>query len=125
MKVEVSNGELLDKFSILKIKIEKISEEEKLLNIKNEIQELSVICNQLIVVSEIKELFEDLIRVNTKLWEIEDSIRNKEKLKEFDESFIQLARLVYINNDKRFEIKSRINKLTQSKLIEEKSYERY
>ncbi len=125
MKVEISNGELLDKFSILKIKIKKIKDNSKLINIQNEINELSNLCDVLLKVNGVVELFENLISTNSKLWEIEDLIRSKESLKEFDESFIELARSVYITNDVRFHIKNEINKLTNSKLVEEKSYESY
>ena len=126
MKVEVSNGELLDKFSILKIKLEKISDEFKLINIKNEIDTISKNCEEIIQSDlRLSVIFEELVSVNESLWDIEDKIRIKEKEKEFDSEFIELARSVYITNDIRFTLKNKINTITSSKLVEEKSYESY
>jgi len=126
MKVEVSNGELLDKFSILKIKLEKINDEFKLINIKNEIDTISKNCEEIIQSDmRLSVIFEELISVNESLWDIEDKIRIKEKEKEFDSEFIELARSVYITNDIRFTLKNKINIITLSKLVEEKSYESY
>jgi len=126
MKVEVSNGELLDKFSILKIKLEKIKDEFKLINIKNEIDTISKNCEEIIQSDmRLSVIFDELISVNESLWDIEDKIRIKEKEKEFDSEFIELARGVYITNDIRFTLKNKINTLTSSKLVEEKSYESY
>ena len=126
MKVEVSNGELLDKFSILKIKLEKISDEFKLINIKNEIDTISKNCEEIIKSDlRLSVIFEELVSVNESLWDIEDKIRIKEKEKEFDSEFIELARSVYITNDIRFTLKNKINTITSSKLVEEKSYESY
>ena len=126
MKVEVSNGELLDKFSILKIKLEKINEEFKLINIKNEIDTISKNCEEIIQSDmRLSVIFEELVSVNESLWDIEDKIRIKEKEKEFDSEFIELARNVYITNDIRFTLKNKINIITSSKLVEEKSYESY
>lgn len=126
MKVEVSNGELLDKFSILKIKLEKINDEFKLINIKNEIDTISKNCEEIIQSDmRLSVIFEELVSVNESLWDIEDKIRIKEKEKEFDPEFIELARSVYITNDIRFTLKNKINIITSSKLVEEKSYESY
>jgi len=126
MKVEVSNGELLDKFSILKIKLEKIKDEFKLINIKNEIDTISKNCEEIIQSDlRLSVIFEELVSVNESLWDIEDKIRIKEKEKEFDSEFIELARSVYITNDIRFTLKNKINIITSSKLVEEKSYESY
>jgi len=126
MKVEVSNGELLDKFSILKIKLEKINDEFKLINIKNEIDTISKNCEEIIQSDmRLSVIFDELISVNESLWDIEDKIRIKEKEKEFDLEFIELARSVYITNDIRFTLKNKINIITSSKLVEEKSYESY
>ncbi len=126
MKVEVSNGELLDKFSILKIKLEKINDEFKLINIKNEIDTISKNCEEIIQSDlRLSVIFEELVSVNESLWDIEDKIRIKEKEKEFDSEFIELARSVYITNDIRFTLKNKINIITSSKLVEEKSYESY
>lgn len=126
MKVEVSNGELLDKFSILKIKLERIKDEFKLINIKNEIDIISKNCEEIIKSDlRLSEIFDELIFVNESLWIIEDEIRIKEKDKEFDSEFIELARSVYLTNDIRFKLKNKINMITSSKLFEEKSYESY
>ncbi len=124
MKIEVSNGELVDKVSILSIKLEKIKSEEKLSNIKKEYDLLVKYMNEL-GINESSSEYRELIKVNTELWEIEDKIRIKEANKEFDDEFIQLARSVYFQNDKRFEIKKRINQLTKSHLAEEKEYVKY
>lgn len=124
MKIEVSNGEIIDKITILFIKINKIKDEKKLLNIKKEYDDLLNIMEKIGITMKDK-IFQDLLCVNLELWMIEDSIRVKEKKKEFDDDFIKLARSVYRINDKRFELKNKINKTTKSNFIEEKSYEEY
>ena len=115
--IPVSYGELLDKLTILEIKKEKINDKNKLVHVNKEF-------NQLIKLYTIKleKLYNELKIINSKLWETEDSIRIKEQKKEFDEEFIQLARSVYILNDKRYSIKNIINKNTNSDIIEVKSY---
>lgn len=123
MKIEVSNGEIIDKYTILMIKSNKIKDELKLKNIENEKNSLIDICK--IIIDFSSELFQNLLEINQKLWIIEDKIREKEKNKEFDEEFISLARSVYKTNDIRAEIKKNINLKTESKFIEEKSYEKY
>ncbi len=125
MMVEISNGELIDKLSILKIKIDNISEENKLKNIRKEFDILNELSNEFLKQTSVLNLFNELLAVNKKLWDIEDSIRHKEKLKEFDEEFVFYARNVYITNDLRAEIKRKINDITNSEIVEEKSYERY
>lgn len=125
MMVDVSNGELLDKLSILKIKLENIKDENKLFNIKKEFDILTSVSNSLFLKYDIKDMFDRLFEINYKLWQIEDSIRDKERKKEFDEEFVFYARNVYITNDLRSDIKKQINNKTNSELIEEKSYERY
>jgi hypothetical protein len=125
MKVEISDGELLDKLSILKIKEKFIVDESKLKNVDNEINALSPLCTNLLYGLEISDLYQKLILVNTKLWEIEDQLRIKEKSKEFDDEFISLARSVYYTNDERASIKKEINKISGSFLTEEKSYQDY
>jgi len=124
MKVEVSNGEIVDKLTILWIKEEKITDEEKLLNVRNEISELGPCLAKM----DLTETSDDVIRlheVNLSLWDIEDKIREKENEKDFGEDFISLARSVYIINDSRAKIKKQINITTGSDLVEEKSYEEY
>jgi|TARA_B110000858_G_scaffold124942_1_gene142393 hypothetical protein len=127
MKIETSNGELLDKLSILELKQKNISDDKKLANIKVEFEELSPLA--LIIFKEnppiISELYLKLSQINAKLWKIEDDIRQCEREKSFDSKFVQLARDVYYTNDIRSELKKEINILTKSGLIEEKSYEDY
>jgi len=122
-KVPVSNGELIDKITILKIKKQKINNNDKLVHIENELNELNLYLDILLKKYDLNNLIKKLEDVNLKLWDIEDNIRIKEKKKEFDDEFIQIARSVYINNDKRCAIKLEINKLTKSFLVEVKSYE--
>ena len=127
MKIETSNGELLDKLSILELKQKNISDDKKLANIKVEFEELNPLA--LIIFKEnppiISELYLKLSQINAKLWKIEDDIRQCEREKIFDSKFVQLARDVYYTNDIRSELKKEINILTKSGLIEEKSYEDY
>lgn len=125
MKVEVSNGELLDKLSILRIKQQKINDEFKLKNINTEVTILEQLSSELLKDPVVLEKYLELSKINEKLWDIEDRIREKEYLKIFDEEFIGLARRVYITNDLRASIKKDINKLTMSHLVEEKSYKSY
>ena len=117
MKIEVSNGEIVDKLTILEIKQQKCYDETKLSNIKKELDYLNSIVLKLNVP---EHLINSLREINNKLWDIEDNIRLYEKRFVFDDDFISLARLVYHTNDKRFEIKNRINSLTMSYFKEEK-----
>jgi hypothetical protein len=123
MKIEVSVGEIIDKLSILQIKILFINDEEKLKNVRKEYDYLNdIVFNQM----KINESdFLSLVTVNQRLWEVEDLIRVKEKNKEFDSEFIELARSVYFTNDKRAEIKKNINLKYGSLFVEEKSYNKY
>jgi len=121
--VPVSIGELFDKVSILKIKIERITDQMKISNCQTELELLSKIF--LPYYEKNSDLFEELKQVNEQLWEIEDDIRIKEKNKEFDEEFIRLARLVYVVNDQRSNVKGKINIFFGSKINEVKSYEDY
>ena len=126
VNIPVSLGELLDKISILEIKNKKITNESKLVNIKKELSGLKNVLKELdINMSDANDLFEDLYKINLSLWEIEDSIRLLEKNEDFGKDFVKLARSVYITNDKRFEVKNKINQLFKSQYIEEKSYEDY
>jgi primase-polymerase (primpol)-like protein len=123
-QILISNGEILDKFSILSIKLSKIHDKNKLININNEINYLEPIFLDIFNIgSEIKTLYDNLKDINEKLWTIEDNIRTKEKLQQFDSEFIDLARQVYITNDERARIKKQINLKSKSYLIEEKSHE--
>lgn len=125
MYAPVSNGELLDKYSILLIKKENIKNQEKIEKINNEISYLINNVNKLKEEFNIDNLFTSLLNVNKKLWNIEDNIRIKEKKQEFDDEFIQLARSVYFTNDERARIKNEINNNTNSNIFEVKSYEKY
>lgn len=122
MKVEVSNGEILDKLSILEIKMKKIKDEIKLTNIQKEYHYLKDISNKL---SYDIESYNTLLDINNELWNIEDNIREKERNAEFDEEFIKLSRSVYFTNDKRCLIKKQININSGSNFVEEKSYKKY
>lgn len=126
IKTAISVGELLDKISILKIKSKKITNKEKLLNISIELSELMSVCDEeLSSYKNCNEMIDELEFINTELWEIEDEIRKQENKKDFNEKFIALARSVYITNDKRFDIKNKINQECGSIIKEEKSYEQY
>jgi len=122
MKIEVSFGEVLDKVSILAIKLNYIKDEEKLKNIAKEFQSLTSVISPS---TFIDPLYNDLCSVNQELWHIEDDIREKERIGEFDGEFIRLARNVYITNDKRADVKKLINIKYGSEFIEEKSYNPY
>jgi len=125
MKIEVSTGEILDKFSILIIKRSLINDDAKLDNIQKEIDGLRPIFNDLTKDKKVFDKFVDLAEVNKELWDIEDDIRECERRKDFGDKFIQLARSVYISNDLRAKIKKEINLMTNSDIVEEKSYESY
>lgn len=125
MKIKVSIGEALDKLSILQIKKSKITDPKKLVNINKEYEHILDHCRDLLVNEKIDSLFVKLLDVNKKLWNVEDDIRRKEMDRKFDSHFIQLARSVYTMNDHRAEIKKQINIISNSELIEEKSYEKY
>ena len=127
MKVEVSNGELLDKLTILELKLTNITNAQKLTNIQKEHDELNPLAGQLFdsYGEELKNLYKQLAEINSELWTIEDDIRECERNKDFGSDFVSLARAVYFTNDKRSEIKKSINLLTGSGFVEEKSYEDY
>ena len=123
INVPISVGELIDKITILEIKKDKL----KNLKLKNILKELSFLRavlekNNILIPDEI---YFQLKSINLKLWDIEDKIRIKEKNKEFDNEFIELARSVYLNNDRRSETKKELNIIFNSEIIEEKSYEKY
>ena len=116
----ISIGELVDKITILEIKQSKTTDETKLANIKRELRLLNDLYNSLHV--NVSHLKDELYNINSELWVIEDSKRNCEKLQSFDSEFIQLARNVYIKNDRRAEIKKQINLISNSSIVEEKIY---
>ena len=125
--IPVSIGELLDKISILQIKVENIKDGHKLRLVKQELEILKIELNKLNIENKkiINNLCNELIAVNKDLWSIEDRIRIKEKESKFDDDFLKLARSIYINNDKRYSIKNEINKAVNSSIFEVKEYEKY
>ena len=129
MKIEVSNGEILDKVSILEIKLERITDAQKLSNIQNEWHALQNAVKIIAGLANPKEEFHQAVNAlratNEALWDVEDALRLNEKTKDFGDAFIALAREVYVLNDQRAALKSSINILTGSNLREEKSYEGY
>lgn len=123
MKIEISIAEIVDKLSILALKLKYISDPIKLENIQKEYLYLyDIVFNNLGISMDD---YDELLHINQLLWWVEDDIRNKERAKEFDEQFIELARSVYITNDKRATVKKQINEKYGSKFIEEKSYAEY
>ena len=126
IKIELSVGELLDKISILQIKAERIVDPSKLENINKELDVLmSLWKDSAYSNNNLESETNELKAINEELWDIEDKIRDKERNRVFDKGFIELARAVYITNDKRADIKRIINSKTGSELIEEKSYSDY
>lgn len=125
IETPISVGELVDKITILRIKSREIKNTDKLKNVGAELDKLQHIFSGLKGMPDILNEFVMLESINKDLWDIEDKIRLKELNKEFDNEFIELARSVYITNDKRSEVKKKINIMTGSELVEEKSYEQY
>lgn len=129
MKIEVSNGEIIDKYTILEIKLSEIKDENKLKNVQHEYDTLTPDVETIYANSSdkdhLKKLHNDLLEVNKKLWKIEDDIRECERANDFGQTFIDLARAVYYTNDDRSDVKKEINLFTGSDLVEEKSYEDY
>ncbi len=120
---EISAGELLDKISILEIKLNNIKDKEKLVDINKEYESLEDTRKSNIKMTEnLQKLINQLIEINLKLWNIEEEKRICEKNEDFGNNFIKLSRNVYKNNDKRAKIKSDINKLLGSNIKEVKSY---
>ena len=123
---EISPGELLDKISILEIKLEKVKDKDRQKKIKNEYDILKKVQNSSIKMSDkIKDLYRSVSNVNIKLWDIEDKIRICEQNKDFGKNFIELARGVYFNNDKRAKLKNEINEILKSNIREIKQYVDY
>lgn len=131
MKIEVSNGEIVDKLTILAIKLEQIKDKAKLKNVQTEYDELAPIVHGMYdSLNEndqvkMKGFHQDLQNINQTLWNIEDQIRIHESKSDFEDDFVELARSVYFTNDERAEVKKYINILTGSLFVEEKSYEDY
>ncbi|MCR8916435.1 hypothetical protein FDP08_19795 [Marinobacter panjinensis] len=126
IKVPVSFGEVLDKITILEIKSERIADPEKVKNVRLELDELSGTWNEAVQdQAAIADLRKQLKAVNEELWEIEDDIRDQEAAQDFGPKFIELARAVYVTNDKRAAIKKEVNVALGSRFVEEKSYQDY
>ena len=121
--VPVSWGELLDKITILQIKQERLEDEAKRANVVAELTALSAVAGA--AMDQASSLLSELKSINEALWEIEDHIRDKERDGEFDARFIELARAVYVTNDRRAAVKRQINQALGSVLVEEKSYRPY
>ena len=126
MLTEISTGELLDKITILEIKLVKIKDKENLLEINKEYESLKETKNSNIKLTQnLENLIIQLKEINLKLWDIEDKKRICEKNKDFGQAFVDLSRSVYLNNDKRANIKSEINKILGSNIREIKKYANY
>lgn len=124
--VPISPGELIDKITILEIKQAEISDSTRLANVGHELTLLSdVRSNGVPASQELDALSAELKSINESLWRIEDEIRDCEREKDFGSRFVELARSVYVTNDRRSQVKRSINELLGSKLIEEKSYADY
>jgi uncharacterized protein YukE len=126
IRVPVSPGEVLDKITILEIKSERMSDPEKVANVRRELALLQETWSKSVAEDDVvRELHTQLKEINEALWEIEDDIRDKERAREFDPRFIELARSVYFTNDRRSEVKKQLNLHLGSQIIEEKSYQDY
>jgi predicted nucleic acid-binding Zn-ribbon protein len=124
--VEVAPGELIDKITILEIKLQNIKDEAKLANVRREYEILMKTFRANIEeTEELRALLDDLRVANQKIWDIEDDIRDLERAKDFGDRFVQVARSVYRSNDARAATKRKINELLDSVIIEEKSYAEY
>ncbi len=126
IRVPISPGEMLDKITILRIKSKRMSDAQKLANVRLELRTLEETWSgsayaKIDVASEVDALH----AVNERLWVIEDDIRDKERAQAFDAEFVRLARAVYFENDERAAIKRRINLKLGSAIVEEKSYADY
>lgn len=123
LQAPISVGELIDKITILEIKLEKIKNENALVNIRNEHEKLTEL--EKIFLPKLGNFKNKMRHVNEEIWNIEDGVRECERNKNFDETFIELARSVYFKNDERARVKREINNLFNSDIVEEKSYEKY
>jgi hypothetical protein len=124
--IPVAPGELVDKITILEIKAERMTDAAKITNVRRELELLKEVRGRSVAASpELDGLTRDLKRANETLWEIEDAIRRCEQCQDFGERFVELARAVYVNNDRRALLKRRINELLGSSIVEEKEYVEY
>ncbi|MDY0151620.1 MAG: DUF6165 family protein [Candidatus Cloacimonas sp.] len=124
MKIEIANGEIVDRVTILEIKLQKVKAADKLVNITAEYDVLLPAMHEIGITAK-STVYQELLKTNNALWEIEDKLRVKEAAKAFDNEFIQLARSVYYQNDIRAALKKQINIATGSKIVEEKDYVKY
>jgi hypothetical protein len=122
--VPLSAGELLDKITILRIKAQRIADVGKLANVRKELSALEAVWREA-VRQPLPAEEAELTRVNESLWDIEDRIREQEQRQDFGPRFVELARQVYLTNDRRAAIKRRVNLHLGSALVEEKSYANY
>src|SRR5271154_6221405 len=126
INVPVSPGEMLDKITILRIKSARMTDPQKLANVRLELAALEHTWSaSAYAMADIEAEMTALLKVNERLWVIEDDIRDKERAQAFDAEFIRLARAVYFENDERAAIKRRINVKLDSSIVEEKSYAKY
>ncbi len=126
LNVPTSPGEFLDKLTILEIKSERIADAAKLANVRRELEQFRAAwAGSPLAGRDVSRLLADLKAVNVTLWEIEDGIRRHEAERRFDEAFVELARAVYRNNDRRAALKRELNLALGSDLLEEKSYTAY
>ena len=124
--IPVSAGELADKITILRVKAERIGHPDKERNVRHELALLEEAAREHLPDNiEMRALMRELTQVNARLWEIEDGKRDCERRQDFGPEFVELARAVYIENDRRADVKRRINMLTGSQIVEEKSYQPY
>jgi hypothetical protein len=126
IRVPISPGELIDKITILQIKSERITDPQKVANVRNELALLEATWRESpFSTSDVDAEWASLRRINEKLWDVEDLLRDKERNRTFDQEFIDLARAVYFTNDERAAVKREINTKLGSKIVEEKSYAKY
>ena len=126
IRVPVSPGEVLDKITILEIKSERMTDPQKLVNVRLELELLTRTWREAVTEDDtVQRIHAELKHINEALWVIEDDIRDKERLKEFDDRFIELARSVYVTNDQRAAAKKALNLHLGSEINEEKSYQDY
>jgi hypothetical protein len=125
MNIDISNGELIDKVTILSLKLKHINDNDKLLFVNKEYELLVTKMNTLIDNNDMKLLYNHLLSINSQLWDVEDKLRRKEFDKVFDSEFIGLARSVYFLNDERSKIKRKIDNITNSEIQEVKQYITY
>jgi hypothetical protein len=124
--VQVSWGELIDKITILEIKERKLKSKVAVANVRRELAAMASIADKVLLQRpDLASIKKELRSVNEALWDIEDKIRAKEAVKSFDQQFVDLARSVYLKNDKRGDLKRQINALLDSELVEEKQYTPY